>query len=120
VVVIAVCGRKDAEVAGRARMRGFKTGAARDVGARRPVAVAGRAGGVICGCFLVGPVIWVGATRTTCSRLEEKRTAGCFRGFGTVSRGRDACVPGVTLGETSSAPRSLAKGLGSSMDVKVW
>jgi hypothetical protein len=101
-------------------MRGFETGAARDVGARRPVAVAGRAGGVICGCFLVGPVIWVGATRTTCSRLEEKRTAGCFRGFGmTVSRGRDACVPfvtGGTLGETSSAPRSLEKGLGSSMD----
>jgi hypothetical protein len=72
VLVIAVGGRKDAEVAGRACMCGIETGALRNVEATRPVAVTGRVGGFICGGFLVGPAIRVGATRTASSRFEGR------------------------------------------------
>ena len=71
VLVAAVGARKDTEVAGRACMRGVETGPMREVEAIRPVAVAGRAGGFICGDFLVKPTTGVGATRTACPRFEE-------------------------------------------------
>jgi hypothetical protein len=44
VLVTAVGGRKDTEVAGRACMRGVETVPIREVEAIRPVAVAGRVG----------------------------------------------------------------------------
>jgi hypothetical protein len=72
VLVTAVGGRKDTEVAGRARMRGVETGSIREVEAIRPVAVAGRVGGFICGDFLVEPAMGVGAARTACPRFEGR------------------------------------------------
>ncbi len=53
VLVTAVGGRKDAEVAGRASMRGVGTGPKPDVEAMRPVAVAGRVAVFICDDCLV-------------------------------------------------------------------
>lgn len=72
VLVTAIGGRKNTEVAGRARMRGVETGSTREVEAIRPVAVAGRVGGFICGDFLVEPAMGVGAARTACPRLEGR------------------------------------------------
>ena len=71
VLVIAVGGRKDTEVAGRACIRGVKIGPIREVEAIRPVAVAGRAGGFICDDFLVKPATGAGAARVACPRFEE-------------------------------------------------
>jgi hypothetical protein len=48
VLVVVVDGRKDAEVAGRASMRCVEADATRNVEPVRPVAVAGRVGGLIC------------------------------------------------------------------------
>ena len=72
ILVTAVGGRKDTEVAGRACMCGVETGLIREVEAIRPVVVAGRVGGLIWGDFLVDPAMGVGAARTTCPRFEER------------------------------------------------
>lgn len=53
VLVVPVGGRKDAEVAGRASMRGAEAGALRNVEAMRPAAVAGLGGGLFCSDFFV-------------------------------------------------------------------
>jgi hypothetical protein len=57
ILVTTVGGRKEAEVAGRACMRGVETDPIREVEAIRPVAVAGRIGRFICGGFLVEPAV---------------------------------------------------------------
>jgi hypothetical protein len=72
VLVTAIGGREDTEVAGRACMRGVETGPIREVEAIRPVAVAGRVGRFICGDFLVEPAMRVGAARAACPRFEER------------------------------------------------
>jgi len=72
VLVTTVGGRKDTEVAGRACKRAVETGPIREVEAIRPVAVAGRVGGVICGGFLIEPATGTGATRAACPRFEER------------------------------------------------
>ena len=69
VLVTAVGGRKDTEVAGRECMRGVETGPVREVEALRPVVVAGRFGGLIWGDFLVEPA---GAAPTACPPFEER------------------------------------------------
>jgi hypothetical protein len=71
VLVTAIGGRKDTEVAVRACMRGVGTGPIREVEAMRPVAVAGRVGRLICG-DIVGPAMRVGAARAACPRFEER------------------------------------------------
>ena len=53
VLVVPVGGCKDAEVAGRASMRGAEAGALRNVEAMRPAAVAGLGGGLVCDDFFV-------------------------------------------------------------------
>jgi hypothetical protein len=124
-----VAGRKYAEVAGRTIVRGAGVGLVSNVEATRPVAVAGRVGGLICGGFLAPLVPLVG--------LSKKGEALGFRGCGfgmVVARARDTagapCVPFVVrpvrwvvcgaladvLG-ASLATRSPAKGLGSSANV---
>ena len=45
--------RKDADVAGRASMRGAEAGALRNVEAMGPATVAGLGGGLFCGDFFV-------------------------------------------------------------------
>jgi hypothetical protein len=123
VLVIAVGGRKDTEVAGRAWVRRVETGPIREVEAIRPVAVAGRVGRFICGDFLVEPAMGVGAVRTACPRFEGSWTARRFE-FATVAA-RAWEVPFVTCSavglafEASPAPRSWAKGVESSVNVKV-
>jgi hypothetical protein len=72
VLVTAIGGREDTEVAGRACMCGVETGPKREVEALRPVAVAGCVGGFICGDFLVEPAMRVGAARAACPRFEER------------------------------------------------
>ena len=72
VLVTTVGGRKDAEAAGRACMREVETGPIRVVEAIRPVAVAGRVGGFICGDFLVEPAMGVGAARIDRPPFEER------------------------------------------------
>jgi hypothetical protein len=72
VLAAAVGGRKDTEVAGRVCMRRVETGPIREVEAIRPVTIAGRVGGFICGAFLVEPAMRVGAARTACPRFEER------------------------------------------------
>jgi hypothetical protein len=107
-------------------MRGVETGPIREMGAILPVAVAGRVEGFICGDFLVepAPAMRVGAARTACPRFEG--TAGCFRGFEfaiVAARARYAVpfvtCPAVELGFEASPPRSRAKGVESSVNVKV-
>jgi hypothetical protein len=74
-----VGGRKDAEVAGRAGMRDVnRADAFRDVDFMRPIAVAGRIGGVIKGGFFVRPAVGVGTTRIACPRFEGTSGTGCF------------------------------------------
>lgn len=133
VLVVVVCGRRDAEVAGRASMRCVEADATRNVEPVRPVAVAGRVGGLISGILFDGAAVGVGTTRTGCPRF---RGAGCFGGCGTVmvaARFRDTDAPcaafatcpmrwavGSTLARSleASAPRCPAKGLGSSVNDK--
>ena len=70
VLAIAVGGRKDTEVAGRACTRRVETGPIREVEAIRPVAVAGRVGRLICGDLLLEPAMGAGPARTACPRFE--------------------------------------------------
>jgi hypothetical protein len=72
VLVTAVGGRKDTEVAGRACIRAVKIGPIREVEAIRPVAVAGRVGGFICDDFFVEAATGVGAARAACPRFEAR------------------------------------------------
>lgn len=73
VLVTAVGGRKDTEVAGRACTREVETGPIREVEAIRPVTVAGRVKGFICCGFLVKPAMGVGATRIAAARIACPR-----------------------------------------------
>ena len=70
VLVTAVVGRKDTEVAGRACTREVETGPIREVEAIRPGTVAGRVRGIICNDFLVEPAMGAGAAPIACPRIE--------------------------------------------------
>jgi hypothetical protein len=114
VLVTAVGGRKDTEVAGRGCIRGIETGPGpiREVEAIRPVAVAGRVGGFICGDFLVEPTLV--AACAACPRFEERR----FEFAILAARAPDGpFVTCSTFFEASPPPRR-AKGVESSVNVK--
>lgn len=116
VLATVAGGREDTEVAGRAWMRLVETDPIR-VEAIRPVAVAGRVGGVICCDFLVEPAMGVGATRTACTCFEERGTARRFE-LTVVTVAARADVPFVTC--PTEALRGWAKGVKSSVNVRAW
>jgi hypothetical protein len=108
-----------------------------DLGAMRPVAVAGRFGALICDGFVMRLAMG-GAPRAACRTSDVRGSASRFRGCGlgmAVARARDTadapCVPlfvcpvrwvvckdlADVLG-VSPASRSPEKGLESSADIE--